>query len=953
MHTVTPKLTLDAMGDADSLEAMKTMFEPVSTDLPLDQTRAGSARIARCSPLAPAQMRFGRYEVVKKLGQGGMGVVYQAIDPVTGQDVALKVLSAGLLSQSDAMRRFEKEARLLEEAKNPHVANLLDVGMEGEFRYLVMEFVRGGDLRRWMKNVERVDETSALEVIGDLCRALVTAHAKGMVHRDIKPENVLLDDRDSSQRPTVKLTDFGLARHVDQTESLKLTQTGALLGTPYYMSPEQFTGAHDVSPATDVYALGVTFFELVAGRRPFTATDPIQLATAHCFDAPTDVRTLNPRISDASADLVRRMLAKHPGQRPPDASSVLEEILRIQSGDSSAFVVHPVLPTHDGTRRFEAEFEWELESSAEALWPFVSNTDRFNQAAGLPPITYETTTDSDGRIRKFGQFRLAGIAVKWEEHPFEWIEGQRFSVLREFPSGPFVWFMSSVELVSLPTGKTHLKHQVKIQPRGVFGHLMAQFEVGAKGKRNLNRIYRRIDATVSKRLSSNRVINAFGETSPLKRIQRQRLERRLDVWSAVGISTEIVDVFRELLSHAAPQDLARIQPYAVARRFDLPANDVVDACLRAVPLGLLTLHWDIICPSCRLAADAKGTLREIEQHANCSACQLKFDIEFGSSLELVFRVHPEVRSADAKTYCAGGPGNFRHVIAQVRMSPGERVLLPLSLKAGSYIARGPILPYAVPIEVDAEAGPRHGQIRCVPGSNRTPLAVMRAGSQSLAIENFFPNEQLVRIERTASRSDALTAAHATALPVFRELFPEQSLSPGMLIEIATSNFLAIQIARFDDLFEELGDSGAYSHVQDFQRIAERQIQRRGGVMVDCDSGAVLASFSDPVVALQAARELWTALTTDRAWDRPLSGALHQGAALVTGDRHEVRYFGATINRTRQLARAAAPHRLLLTPEIWADPGVMTAYQDEIHLVAADTHKFPDSIRQIGLNPIRV
>ena len=951
MCAVKPNLPIESNGEDGTLEAMKTFVTPAPIDLPLEKTCVSSVPVQVRSPV-PATLertKFGRYEVLKKLGEGGMGVVYHAIDIAAGQEVALKVLSAGFLSQPDALRRFEKEARLLEEAKNPHVANLIDVGMEGDLRYLVMEFVQGGDLRHWMKKAEIVDETSSLEIIGDLCRALVTAHAKGMVHRDIKPENVLLDDRDSSQRPVVKLTDFGLARHVDQTESLKLTQTGALLGTPYYMSPEQFTGAQEISPATDVYALGVTFFELMTGRRPFTASDPIQLATAHCFDTPPDVRTMNPRLSDAAADLVRRMLAKHPGQRPPDASAVLEEILRLQSGDSSAFVVHPALPPHDLSKLYTAEFEWELESTAEALWPFVSNTDRFNQAAGLPAVTYESTTDPDGRAHKFGQFRLAGLTVKWEEHPFEWIEGQRFSVLREFPAGPFVWFMSTVELAPMPSGKTRLKHLVKIQPRGMIGRMLAQFEVGAKGKRNLNRIYRRIDATVSGRLSASRVTDAFAETTSLKRVQQQRLEQRLEAWAAAGTSPQIVDTFNELIRNSAPQDLARIQPYVVAHRFDLPANDVVDACLRAVPLGLLTLHWDIICPSCRLAADVKSTLREIEEHANCSACQLKFDIEFGRSLELVFRTHPDVRSVDAKKYCAGGPGNFPHVVAQVRLSPSERVLLPLSLKTGSYIARGPILPYAVPIEVEADSGPRHGQIRCVPGTNRTPLTLMRAGHQNLALENFFPNEQLIRIERTASRSQALTAARATALPVFRELFPEQTLSPGRLVEIATSNFLAIQIARYEDLFDEMSDSKAYAVFQDFQRIVERQIQRQGGSVLERTAGTILACFDDPVVALNTVVELPSLFVAELGWKRSLSGALHKGAALVTGDRHDVKYFGATINRTRQLARDADSDQLFLTPEIWADPGVMAAYQSEIRSVPVQPNRSLDLIRLIDLN----
>ena len=491
-----------------------------------------------------------------------------------------------------------------------------------------------------------------------------------------------------------------------------------------------------------------------------------------------------------------------------------------------------------------ASYEFNLSSSATELWPYVSNTDRFNQAAGLQPVTYESSTDANGRIRKFGQFKLGAVSIRWEEHPFEWVEGQRFSVLREFPSGPFVWFVNSVELIPTPGGGCQLKHQAKIKPRGFVGRMFANLELGPKGHRKVGRIYQRIDNSLQGRFSAIRAADSFEETVALKRVQQQRLEHRLSALAhrTKNVSMEILDTIRELVLNASPQDAARLRPFAVAERFGLPNSEVVDAFLHAVPLGLFTLRWDIICPSCRLSTGGKATLREIEQHANCEACQSKFKIEFGSSLELIFRVHPEVRSTDLKTYCAGGPGNFPHVVAQVRLQPGERLLLPMNLDSGSYIARGPTLPYAVPISVDSETGLRHGKVRCVPGKNRSPVAILRSGHQSLSVENFYPDEQLIRIERTTKRTQALTAAQAASLPLFRELFPEQTLSPGMLVEIETGNFLAIQFDGLEATFRELGDAGTYSLLQNFSRIVERQIHHRGGVVVDRPVGSILAAI---------------------------------------------------------------------------------------------------------------
>lgn len=916
----------------------------------LGNTCLGQAAPLGDSPSNSGQ-RFGRYVVVRKLGEGGMGAVYLGRDSVTGQQVAIKVLADGCLTNPEAFQRFEKEARLLEVAHNPYVANMLDLGTEGQTRFLVMEYVTGGDLRRWLTRRQSVDEATALEIIADLCRALSTVHSRGMVHRDIKPENVLLAEVEGSPRPAVKLTDFGLARYIDQSESLKLTRTGALLGTPYYMAPEQFKGTGEVAAATDVYALGITLFELLTGRRPFQANDPIRLATAHCFDAPPDVRTLAADVTDGVADLVQRMLAKSPASRPADAAALLEQILQLRSGEAALLTMHPTLPPHDATRVLAADFEWTLDSSPAELWPYVSNTDRLNRAAGIPPVTYEITRDAEGRSRKFGHFRMGGMNVRWEEHPFEWIEGHRFSILREFPAGPFVWFLSTVELVELANGGTQLKHQVRILPRGLAGRLLAGLEVGVKGRRNLDRIYRRIAATVAGNQATDRTVDHFQQPSSLSRTQRSRLQSHLDRLRKLNVREEITGVLYELVTNAGAQDLARIQPYVVARRYGLPEREVADACLHAVQSGLLSLSWNVICPSCRLASDARETLREIEQHANCAACQTDFKVDFGSSIELVFRVHSDVRSTDSRLYCNGGPGNFPHVVAQINLEPGERLLLPLALEAGSYVLRGPRLPYTIPIDSDPRNGAGHGSIQCAPGSLRHPHVTLLAGSHQLTVENAFDDPQLVRIERIVRRSDALTAAEATSLPLFRQLFPQETLSPGQLVQLATTNFLAIQLDHLDQTIRTLGDAQAYILLRDFQQVVCRHFHACGGSVVEEQTGLVLITFTDVLVAIESACGLSAALRRDRPdHDWSLSGALHRGPALVTSDRNGIRYFGATVNEALYQARAAAAGLLHISQASWSDPSTKDLFQHDAG--DGETVTAGPSFRTIELNKQR-
>src|SRR5205823_341615 len=213
--------------------------------------------------------QLGRYRLLEKLGQGGMGTVYKAEDLTDGSIVALKMLRPDWAANPEHLRRFHKEARLLAEVNNPHVTNLLGVNEDDGIHYLAMEFVAGENLEQWMRGHGRMDERLALTLVADVARGLATAHAAGIVHRDIKPQNILLasagcpsplapgekGERHSPLACQVKLTDFGLARHVIESESLNVTRAGTLLGTPLYMAPEQ-CGGEAVDARADVYALG-------------------------------------------------------------------------------------------------------------------------------------------------------------------------------------------------------------------------------------------------------------------------------------------------------------------------------------------------------------------------------------------------------------------------------------------------------------------------------------------------------------------------------------------------------------------------------------------------------------------------------------------------------------------------------------------------------------------------
>jgi DNA-binding response OmpR family regulator len=275
----------------------------------------------------------GRFRLEQLLGEGGMGSVYRAVDAVSGQRVALKVLRRELLGDESAKSRFQKEARVLEAVHGPYVANLVEADMSQRRGYIALELVEGQDLASLMEErQEAFSEAVALQIIADVCRALIEPHRRGIVHRDIKPQNVLIVG--SLTHPAelrVKLCDFGIASASLGADTLDLSLDGRLWGTPRYMSPEQCTYG-PVSPATDVYALGLTLYELLAGRPAFEGQNLAQIFRSQMTAAPAPLATCTD-VSRGCEALVTRAIHKQPARRFADAAALLAAIDAVRSGN--------------------------------------------------------------------------------------------------------------------------------------------------------------------------------------------------------------------------------------------------------------------------------------------------------------------------------------------------------------------------------------------------------------------------------------------------------------------------------------------------------------------------------------------------------------------------------------------------------------------------------------------
>lgn len=265
--------------------------------------------------------QFGQYRIIEPLGEGGMAAVYKAYQPSVDRYVAIKVLPQQFAKDPNFISRFEQEARILAKLQHPHILPVYDHGQADGYTYIVMPLVAEGSLTDFLVN-NKPTLTDIQRIISQIGDALDYAHSQGIVHRDIKPGNILIDTRGNCL-----LTDFGIAKMLENT--VQLTVTGGILGTPAYMSPEQGLG-ETPDGRSDIYALGVILYEMATGRIPFKAETPLAVMMKHVSDPLPPPRTINPTIPEDLERIILKAMAKEPADRYATDGEMVSAIQKIK-----------------------------------------------------------------------------------------------------------------------------------------------------------------------------------------------------------------------------------------------------------------------------------------------------------------------------------------------------------------------------------------------------------------------------------------------------------------------------------------------------------------------------------------------------------------------------------------------------------------------------------------------
>ncbi|HET9587675.1 MAG TPA: DUF5939 domain-containing protein [Anaerolineales bacterium] len=567
------------------------------------------------------------------------------------------------------------------------------------------------------------------------------------------------------------------------------------------------------------------------------------------------------------------------------------------------------------TQEFHFSWQWDLQSSPEAIWPYAADTNRFNRDTGQPEVEMLDNVQGTKRVR----MKLPLIGVEWEEEPFEWTYPYSFGIVRRYSKGPIDEMRVQANFDPLPEGGTRVTYQSWFKTGNILAEIGIPFAIGVVARRRFERVFRRYDRIAAKPGEIDPGLDIFRPRglSPGGRARFQSLSETI---VQQGADPGLVARLEEFLEHSDDLSLQRIRPYALADHWGVNRRAVLEVFLRATRAGIFDMSWDLLCPSCRGITEGHTNLGEVRGRSHCSTCRIDFTVNFDHNIEVVFRPNPSVRPVEFEAaFCVGSPQLQPHVVMVQTVSALRSLPVNVGLEPGRYTLRASGVPGSIAVSADeeglAQADLRVTQFGWPPEQGHVSLR------PTLNLINATQAEQTFQLERTAWSDQASTAADVTALQVFRDLFATEVVRPGEEISIGSVTLMFTDLRNSTRLYRRIGDASAFGRVREHFRILEQAIASEGGSIVKTMGDSVMAAFRHPVAALRA---VWNAQTKIAEFGEPtlwLKVGMHKGPCIVVNLNDRLDYFGSTVNIAARLPNFSQGGELIFTEDINDDPGV--------------------------------
>ncbi len=575
-------------------------------------------------------------------------------------------------------------------------------------------------------------------------------------------------------------------------------------------------------------------------------------------------------------------------------------------------------------REFHYTWTWDFDASPEALWPFVSDTNRFNRDTGLPPMELLGIKDGVKHVR----WKIPLMPIEWNEEPFDWIYPYHFGILRRFKNGPLAELRVAVDLVRTNAGGTHMTYQTWVTPANGLGTLAIPFAIGVVSARRFDaafQLYGRIAARGGS-------VVEISERKRLSATARARLESGVKRLVSEGGDPRAAERLADFLDRADEISVQRMRPYALAEGWSLPRRNVLETFLRATRLGLLDMYWELLCPECRGVAEGHGHLKDLRADSHCTTCNIDFTANFDHNVEVIFRPNAALRAVSASLeFCVGSPQRQPHIIFSETISGLKNISFPVRMEHGRYSLRA--------------SGVRGSQsVTAGPSGMDSPVFRVSdfgwpyeeqvvSAAPTMNLVNATEQARTFSLERTAWSDQAATAADVTNLQIFRDLFASEVLRPGEEISVGNVTLMFTDLRESTRLYRQIGDAPAFGRVREHFEILEQAVAAEGGAIVKTMGDSVMAAFSHPAAAMRAIRKAQAQIAQNQKQPLWLKAGIHRGPCIAVTLNDRLDYFGSTVNIAARLPGFSQGGEVIFSTPVYNDPEVTAILKESANALA--------------------
>lgn len=587
-------------------------------------------------------------------------------------------------------------------------------------------------------------------------------------------------------------------------------------------------------------------------------------------------------------------------------------------------------------------YHFEFDHPVAKLWSVVSDTPRWGEASGFPRYQASESLQPDGRVRVYGKLEIAGMTLAWEEPPVNWIAEGWFEQQRIFSRGP-IDSMTTRATLEDKNDRSGLDLELSFDTRNLVGTLIARRLVAAF-EQKIRALLETADQLI--RAEQPDLFESSYRPSPEAQARAVKLKEAIAASPYEhGLATRLV----EYINQAQDVDLWAMRPIAIARRWRADPRDTIELFLQSVRSGLLESRWDVLCPRCRLSKSSTTNIGELPRGVHCDACNIDFDSDFASNVELSFSPSPSIRAVEYGFFCRSGPGVTPHIKGQCSLYSGSSSSLPLRLRPGDYRIRTLEAGEELELTWDGGAFP---EIHV----NESKLSIHgNSPDNEIHLVNDGTVARTIVIEEQSWLRDVLTAERATTMQAFRDLFSEQVLRPGDEVSIRNIAFVFTDLVGSSSLFSRIGDAAAYHLVREhFAELAQIVRHHRGNIVKTVGDG-IHAAFLTPDDALRAAIDMQQTMPAfNRRFetdDIAIRVGLHSGSSIAVTLNDRLDYYGEAVNLAARLEGQGDAGEIVMSKAFTEDPAVNDILSDyELRKQQLDLKGFKNPVEICLISP---